>query len=282
MSKEETKTEEPAVEETEEPANKEEGLVSDAKIEEEKEEVPEDIPHKESDEPAEPEIKAESKEEEKALEQPEWLPDKFWDEKEGMDVESLSKSYQSLEKKLGSQNKAPKEYDLSALKDIPEDDPLRQKYVEWADNNKITQDGFNELAEAFIEMSNAQQEQSQTDIDSERKKLGPNADALINGSVDWAKSLVDKGIWGEDDFEEYKVFAGTANGLKALNKVRRYYEGPIIPTSTPDAEGMPSKEELYSMVSDPKYKTDVGFRKKVEDLFGKMYPGKATDTGEII
>ena len=181
-------------------------LVSDAKIEEEKEEVPEDIPHKESDEPAEPEIKAESKEEEKALDQPEWLPDKFWDEKEGMDVESLSKSYQSLEKKLGSQNKAPKEYDLSALKDIPEDDPLRQKYVEWADNNKITQDGFNELAEAFIEMSNAQQEQSQTDIDSERKKLGPNADTLINGSVDWAKSLVDKGIWGEDDFEEYKLF----------------------------------------------------------------------------
>ena len=54
---------------TEEVAEEPETLVSDAKIEEEKEEVPEDIPHKESDEPAEPEIKAESKEEEKALDQ---------------------------------------------------------------------------------------------------------------------------------------------------------------------------------------------------------------------
>jgi len=267
---------------TEEVSEEPETLVSDAKIEEEKEEVQEDIPHKESDEPAEPEIKAESKEEEKALDQPGWLPDKFWDKKEGMDVESLSKSYQSLEKKLGSQNKAPKEYDLSALKGIPEDDVLRQKYVEWADNNKITQEGFNELAEAFIEMTNTQMEEDQLNMDTEREKLGPNADTLINGSIDWAKNLVSKGVWGEDDFDEYKIMAGTANGLKALNKVRKYYEGPVIPTSTPDVEGMPSKEELYSMVSDPKYKTDVSFRKKVEDLFGKMYPGKATDTGEII
>ena len=267
---------------TEEVSEEPETLVSDAKIEEEKEEVQEDIPHKESDEPAEPEIKAESKEEEKALDQPGWLPDKFWDKKEGMDVESLSKSYQSLEKKLGSQNKAPKEYDLSALKGIPEDDVLRQKYVEWADNNKITQEGFNELAEAFIEMTNTQMEEDQLNMDTEREKLGPNADTLINGSIDWAKNLVSKGVWGGDDFEEYKIMAGTANGLKALNKIRKYYEGPIIPTSTPDVEGMPSKEELYSMVSDPKYKTDVSFRKKVEDLFGKMYPGKATDTGEII
>ena len=96
--------------------------------------------------------------------------------------------------------------------------------------------------------------------------------------VDW---FLD-GNWGNDDFEEYKVFAGTAEGLNALNKLRRYYEGPIIPTAPPDVEGMPSEEELQAMVADPKYKTDPGFRKKVENLFDQRYPGTATSTGEII
>jgi hypothetical protein len=45
---------------------------------------------------------------------------------------------------------------------------------------------------------------------------------------------------------------------------------------------MPSEEELQAMVADPKYKTDPGFRKKVENLFDQRYPGTATSTGEII
>jgi hypothetical protein len=32
-----------------------------------------------------------------------------------------------------------------------------------------------------------------------------------------------------------------------------------------------SKEDLDAMVADPKYKTDAGYRQKVERLFEKMY-----------
>jgi hypothetical protein len=36
-------------------------------------------------------------------------------------------------------------------------------------------------------------------------------------------------------------------------------------------EGAPSKDELYAMVGDPKYKTDPAYRAKVERLFASNF-----------
>jgi hypothetical protein len=100
----------------------------------------------------------------------------------------------------------------------------------------------------------------------EMKKLGPNANAVIGGMVDWARGLVNKGVWGKDDFEEFKIMGGTAGGIRALMKLRESYEGRI-PIEVAPMEGAPSKEELYQMVGDPRYKTDAAYRQKVERLF---------------
>ena len=51
----------------------------------------------------------------------------------------------------------------------------------------------------------------------------------------------------------------TANGINALNKIRKYYGEQTIPTSPVDVDGMPSNDELYELVADPKYKTDPDF-----------------------
>ena len=59
---------------------------------------------------------------------------------------------------------------------------------------------------------------------------------------------------------------GTARGINALLKVREAYEGRV-PIESQPLEGAPSKEELYAMVADPKYKTDAGYRQKVARLF---------------
>ena len=88
-------------------------------------------------------------------------------------------------------------------------------------------------------------------------------------------------MWSESDFDEFKVFAATASGINALNKVRRYYGEQQIPTATVEMDGMPSKDELYEMVADPKYKTDPAFRREVEQKFARAFPGIATDTGDI-
>jgi len=88
--------------------------------------------------------------------------------------------------------------------------------------------------------------------------------------VDWARGLVNKGVWSKDDFEEFKIMGGTARGITALMKVREAYEGRVPIKSAP-LEGTLSKDELYQMVQDPKYKTDPGYRTRVEKMFDATF-----------
>ena len=105
---------------------------------------------------------------------------------------------------------------------------------------------------------------------NELKHLGPKGGAIVNGMVDWARGLVNKGVWSKDDFEEFKIMGGTARGLTALMKIRESYEGRV-PLDVMPMDGTQSKEELYQMVNDPRYKADAGYRNKVERLFNSTF-----------
>ena len=171
-------------------------------------------------------------------------------------------------------HKAPKEYDVAALEDVDDDDELKQYFVEWAKENKPTQAAFDNLVNKFKELSVQQEEAESINIEEETKALGPNAPQIIDGIKKWGQGLVSKGVWSDEDFNEFKIFAATANGINALNKIRKYYGEQTIPTSPVDVDGMPSNDELYDLVADPKYKTDPAFRRKVEQQFARAFPGK--------
>ena len=57
------------------------------------------------------------------------------------------------------------------------------------------------------------------DIKAEKAALGPNADAVIKSMVTWGNGLVQKGIWSADDYEEFKIWGGTAAGIKARHEI---------------------------------------------------------------
>lgn len=203
-----------------------------------------------------------------APERPEWLPEKF------KAPEDLANAYSELQKKFSQgKHKAPEEYDTSifANANIPEDDELFNTYRDWAKENGISQDAFEQLAGKFIEMAGSEAEQAEISYQEEYKKLGNNADAVIKSMTDWASSLVRKGVWGQDDFEEFKIMGGTAQGLRALQKIRSYYGDQAIPVSVAQPEGLPSKDELQAMVGKPEYNTDPSYRAKVEKLFDQVY-----------
>lgn len=201
---------------------------------------------------------------------PEYLPDNFWNAEKGeANLEAMSKSWSDLRKTISSgKHKAPEngQYDTSKLRaqDI-ESDPLSKSYVGWAQKWGISQAAFDELAQNFGEIADGMAEPP-IDTAAELKSLGPNGQAIVNGMVDWARGLVSKGVWSTDDFNEFKIMGGTASGLRALMKVREAYEGRV-PTESMPIEGAPSKDELYQMVADPKYKTDPAYRQKVERMF---------------
>lgn len=201
---------------------------------------------------------------------PEFLPDNFWDTDKGeANYEAMAKSWSDLRKMISQgKHKAPDggKYDTSMLKtqDL-ENDPLAKGYMSWAAKWGISQGAFDELATQFSEIAEGMAPPP-VDPAAELKQLGPNGQAVVNGMVDWARGLVNKGVWSKDDFEEFKIMGGTARGLRALMKIRESYEGRV-PIETAPMEGALSKEELYQMVGDPKYKTDAAYRQKVEKLF---------------
>lgn len=202
---------------------------------------------------------------------PEWLPENFV--KDGKpDYESLAKSWRDLRGKIskGAHNApADGKYNLSAFGEKGEEHPIGQTLATWAKDNGISQAAFEELAGAINQQANEIMAGEMVDPKAEMEKLGPNANAVINGMVDWARGLVNKGVWSKDDFEEFKIMGGTARGLQALLKIREAYEGRV-PIEAAPMDGAPSKEELYAMVADPKYKTDAAYRQKVERLFNQV------------
>ena len=203
-------------------------------------------------------------------ERPEWLPENFWNQDKGeANMEAMAKSYADLRKVVSQgKHKAPEggKYDTSVFKTQDVDnDPLAKAYVGWAQKYGISQVAFDELAQNVNQMAD-EMAGPPIDTQAEMKSLGPNANAVVNGMVDWARGLVNKGVWSKDDFEEFKIMGGTARGLGALMKVRSAYEGRV-PIEVSPMEGAPSKEELYQMVNDPKYKTDAAYRQKVERMF---------------
>jgi hypothetical protein len=212
---------------------------------------------------------------EEPLERPDFWPENFWKKDTSEpDLEGIAKSWSDLRKQISQgKHKAPADgkYDTSAFGAIPEDDPLRSHVMGWAQKYGLSQGALDDLVGEVVKMGAGQVEAQVKSLQQEKAALGPNADAVVKGMVDWASGLVRKGIWGKDDFEEFKVMGGTANGIKALMKLREAYEGTRIPTNSLPPSGTPSKEELYQMVADPKYKSDPAFRQKVERMFAASF-----------
>jgi len=258
--------------------NETEGLMASAEAQDQSQETqqPEEISHLQPEQGVQSldDVTVASENEEMEFEKPEWYPDKFWNENDGPDLENLAKSYNELQKKFSQgKHKAPEEYDEAVFKDaqIPEDDALYSTYKSWAKEHGISQAAFDELASAFIAQAGDEAEMAKLSYDEEFAKLGKNADATIKSMTEWAQGLVRKGVWSEADFEEFKFMGGTAQGLKALQKVRSYYGDRPIPVDVTPMDDAPSKEELSAMVGDPKYNSDPAFRAKVEKMFERVY-----------
>ena len=208
------------------------------------------------------------------LERPDWWPENFWRKEENEpDLEAIAKSWTDMRKIVSQgKHKAPPDgkYDTSAFGDTFDQSPLASPVLEWARDHGISQAAFDALVTRVNDVaSQINPPGAEVDPAAELKALGPNGQAVVNGMVNWARSLVSKGVWGAEDFEEFKIMGGTAKGLKALMKVREAYEGRIPVESAP-IDGGESDEELRAMINDQYYK-DPAYRAKVERKFQQRY-----------
>jgi len=243
------------------------GLLDNVQVNDEaKAESPQatEISHKAAD-PSAPEA-------EDPLERPDFWPENFWKKDSNEpDLEGIAKSWSDLRKQISQgKHKAPTDgkYDLKAFGEEADSNPIASTLATWAKDNSLSQAAFDDLVGNLQTQAKELMSNDMVDPAAEMKQLGPKGGAIVNGMVDWARGLVNKGVWSKDDFEEFKIMGGTARGITALMKVREAYEGRV-PIESAQLEGAPSQEELYSMVGDPRYKTDAAYRQKVERLFGQ-------------
>ena len=217
---------------------------------------------------------AQEKESEAPTERPEWLQEKY------KTVEDQAKAYSSLSKKFSQgKHKTPEDgYDLAFVKEqgIAEDDPLLGKFQELAKDMGISQDNFDSLVGAVTENAAIQQNAEVVNREQQMEMLGPQAQEIIDEQVGWARKLVDSGYWGEDDFEEFKIWGGTASGIRALRSMRRFYSdvSTIPPQVEPPLDALPSEKACYAMVAYERYNTDPAFREKVESIFARKFGSK--------
>jgi hypothetical protein len=209
------------------------------------------------------------------LDRPDWWPENFWKKDDSApDLEGIAKSWMDLRKQISQgKHKAPADgkYDASAFGAVPENDPVRSHVMSWAQENGISQLALDSLVSKVVGMGAEKVESVTRSLAEEKAALGPNADVIIKGIGNWGSSFVSKGIMSKEDFEEFKIMGGTAAGVRVFAKIREAYEGSRIPTESVPVEGAPSKDELYQMVGDPKYKTDPSYRAKVEKMFAQNF-----------
>jgi hypothetical protein len=255
--------------------NETDGLLAQAQVEREDNQQQEEqtISHQLPDtETVKNDVAASDQNGEPEAERPEYLQPKF------ATVEEQAKAYAEIQKKFSQgKHKVPEQYDDTVLKNagIPEDDELADYVKSWSKENGVSQSAFEDLASKFISMSQLEAEQAKISFEEEYKKLGSNADAIIKDMTNWASGMVRKGVWSEADFEEFKFSAGTAQGLRAWQKVRSHYGDKPIPVDVGPIDGVPSKDELMAMVAKPEYQTDPAFRMKVEKWFEQRFPEDA-------
>jgi len=211
-------------------------------------------------------------------EKPEWLPERFWADDKGADYEGLAKSQNELYKKLrNGKHIVPDEgaYDLKFLNgNVQEDDPLLENFKKVAADRGLSQDDFESIV-GMVAANRPEQTEEEAAFDrtQELEKLGPDGQAVINGHIKWAQNMVNQGAWTPDDFEEFKVWGGTAGGIRALTRLRQYYGEKSIPVQADaSTNDVITQAELEGLIADPKYNTDPGYRQKVYEQLEKMNP----------
>ena len=222
---------------------------------------------------------------------PDYVQDKFWNKDlNEINIEELSSSYNSLEKKLGARTEdlskqiredisnevkanVPEKYELK-MPEIPEnvqmdinaEMPLLKWWEETAREKGLSQEEYNKGIEAFVnnEVSNL------PDVDSEKELLGDTANARIEAADLWSKKNLTK-----ESYEAIANFATTANGVKALEEIIKLNKDAPMPTVETAIEAAPSLDDLRSMMKDPRYwkdgDRDPAYIAKVGNLYEKYY-----------
>tara|TARA_S200002703_G_scaffold159224_1_gene171950 strand:+ start:915 stop:1715 length:801 start_codon:yes stop_codon:yes gene_type:complete len=200
--------------------------------------------------------------------------EQFWSDKEGPDLEGMAKSYTELRSKMSQgKHKAPKDgnYDMSSVEGIPSDDPLLSDFSNFAKDNGLSQDQFDQITSMYMQHVGEMFGQIETDVQAEMDKLGKNGDKIVKAVSQYIGKLSQSGVLNESETNALIEAASSADIVRAINKIREASGERSIPATDIQESGTTNLAELQSMLSDPRYGKDMHFTSQVERKFYEFH-----------
>jgi len=214
---------------------------------------------------------------EPVAERPENVQAQFWNAEKGeVDAEKLSDAYNTLRTKMDQgKHKVPDQYDVSSistLESVDENDEMLAGFRELAKDQGLNQGQFEELTKFYLESTGALESEIKFRRDEEMTKLGRNADTIIKSTDDWLQRFHSAQVLNDGELEAISSASNNAAFISALNKIRRSYNEPNIPSASAQVDIAPvTLADAQAMMGDPKYGSDPVFTRRVEEMIYEMH-----------
>ncbi len=210
-----------------------------------------------------------------AAERPDYIEEQFWnDEDNQVDLEKLAKSYKELRVKMSAgKHKAPEngKYNLDEVPEIADDDQMLGEFLDIARDEGLSQEQVDKILRVYVDTH----AQAQTDMQEERAKLGRNADRIIESMDGWLTNFGKSGVLSDNELDAIANAATNANFINAMNKIRKSYQEPDIPSVEASMEAQPTTmDEIQSLMADPRYGVDMHYTNQVEQKVYAMHGEK--------
>lgn len=211
---------------------------------------------------------------------PDWLAPKF------KTVEEQAKNYQELESKQGKYGAffgSPEgDYELTLPEGIEgefdKENPLLQAVTTQAKEMGLSQAAFNKLLHSYVEHDAGLVANEAAQLANVASELGENGEAYIQDT--WTRL---NQVLGPDEAKALDGVVVSAPAIKALNKLMQ--SEAVLPADGGDTPGQLSRDELSAMryekypdghakAGKVKYMEDPEYRKKVDGLYAKLFPGR--------
>lgn len=174
-------------------------------------------------------------------------------------------------------------------------DPMTKTLTAIAHKHGIPNEAMSELANVVFEAgleANGGTLDPKAVMQAEFAKLGPNAQAIVDGLKGWIDHLKVSGSISEAEAEEAKIMGGTAEGARLMAKFREMSGEQPLDLRGTVVDGDPSQAEFYEMHrmgmdgkldSQPlKYGNDAVYTKKLDDIGARIFGNAPAGTSKAI
>jgi hypothetical protein len=211
---------------------------------------------------------------------PALLPDKFWDEKAGVvRLDALLKSYLDLERKFSSIPprdipERPEDYIIDLKDDLVTVDPEINKRLHQAGFSRGQAQLVYELAcEHLLPMI------SELAVLFEADNQLQRLDRHFGGTDRWREVARQIDAWGRAHLPRsvFEALASTYEGVITMHRMMTEGDEPGLIRDGVRASGIPTDEDLRTMMRDPRYwrDQDPAYVGKVREGFRRLYQDQA-------